>query len=63
MTLQQKMYGSHKHSGIHAKTLGNYNTPVRRMGFYNDSVRKLGHYNKSGSGKSNFMMEMYPHYN
>jgi len=60
--LQQKMSGSRKHSGIHAK-LGNYNAPVRRMGFYNDAVRKLGHYNQSGSGgQSNSAMEMYPHY-
>lgn len=56
------MYGSHKHSGIHMKTLGHYNGPVKRMGTYTNPVRKLGHYNKSGSGKSNLIMEMMPRY-
>lgn len=62
MTLQEKMYGSHKHSGIHMKTLGHYNGPVKRMGTYTNPVRKLGHYNKSGSGKNNLIMEMMPRY-
>ena len=61
--MTQKMYGSHKHSAIHAKALGHYNGPVRRLGFYNGAAKKLGHHNNAGSGgKSNLQMEMHPHY-
>jgi len=61
-SLQAKIYGASQQSGMIAKRMGQYNSPVKRMGFYNGGVKKLGHYNGVGSGKSNSHAQIAPYY-
>ena len=63
MSLQEKIYGHHKHSSTLLKKMGSYNgAPLRRMGHYNSSPKKMGSYNGVGAHKTNLTMEAYPRY-
>jgi hypothetical protein len=62
-SLQDKMYGNHKHLATILKKSGHYNSPpVTRIGHYNSAPKQLGFYNGVGSSKNNLSMEMYPQY-
>ena len=62
-SLQNKMYGNHRHTSTITKKMGSYNNaPLKKMGHYNGPVKRLGFYNGTGASKSLVNMEMYPHY-
>ena len=61
-SLQEKMYGNHRHNSPVAKKMGSYNGTGKRMGSYTGPVKRLGTYTGVGGSKSNLVGEMHPRY-
>ena len=63
MTLQSRVYGSHKSSTPVSKRMGQTtNGAIKRLGHTNSGIKRLGHSNGSNAGKNNLNAEMYPRY-
>ena len=64
MTLQSRVYGSHKGASTTvSKRMGQTTSaPIKRLGHTNSGVKRLGHTNGSSGGKNNLNSEIYPRY-